>query len=181
MSDHTAWVLPWALFLAAVALGDGLQRRIPNRLLLGTVIVLAVLYATGAGRLPWGTGIVPGLLGAAMALAALLVFYATGLMGAGDVKFAAVLGLALGWRPLLTIWAAASVLAGLHALLIVATRNTAWWAWLAPLLAGRRPAPAAPQQGQGARQPRLRPVPYGSYLAVAALALGPPLAALPAG
>lgn len=63
------------------------------------------------------------LTAAAGGFVALLAFYAMGLMGAGDVKFAAALGLWLGPWPLLWVWVSASLLAGAHALALLAWRR----------------------------------------------------------
>lgn len=63
-------------------------------------------------------------LGAAIGgFSLLLVFYALGLMGAADVKFAAVLGLWIGPWPLLWVWVGASLLAGVHALALLVWRS----------------------------------------------------------
>lgn len=63
------------------------------------------------------------LIAAVTAFVALLVFYALGLMGAADVKFAAALGLWIGPWPLLWVWVGASVLAGLHAIALLIWRH----------------------------------------------------------
>lgn len=62
------------------------------------------------------------LVGASAGFVGLLFFYATGLMGAADVKFAAALGLWIGPWPLLWVWVGASLLAGVHALALLAWR-----------------------------------------------------------
>lgn len=43
-----------------------------------------------------------------------LIFYRFGLMGAGDVKFAAVLGLWVGWELLIPIWGVSCFFAVIH-------------------------------------------------------------------
>lgn len=53
----------------------------------------------------------------------MLLFYALGLMGAADVKFAAALGLWIGPWPLLWVWVGASLLAGVHALALLVWRS----------------------------------------------------------
>ncbi|AIJ49391.1 Flp pilus assembly protein, protease CpaA [Comamonas testosteroni TK102] len=50
-------------------------------------------------------------IGFCLALAVFLIFYVCGVMGAGDVKFAAVLGAFLGWEPLLLVWALSCIFA----------------------------------------------------------------------
>lgn len=80
-----------------------------------------------------------------MAFVALLLFYATRLMGAGDVKFAGALGLWVGLQPLLPIWIGASLLAGVHA---------------AVALLRLRGAP---------REKFRRHIPYAAYMALATL------------
>lgn len=53
-------------------------------------------------------------IGVAAAFFGLLVFYFSGLMGAGDVKFAAALGAWVGWELLLPIWALSCGFAVVH-------------------------------------------------------------------
>lgn len=113
------------LILSAVVFAaDGYARRVPN------IVVLAGLVL-GAGLLLWhawypeGSAVVSaraGLLGLLAGLVGLLPFYAFGWMGAGDVKFFAVLGLLLGWQALLPVWIVGSLLAGAHAALILGWR-----------------------------------------------------------
>lgn len=97
-----------------VAISDLWARRVSNRWLL--CVSMAAL-----GGLLWMWAVrgapFPGmhLAGAMVGLATLLPFYALGWMGAGDVKYFAVLGLLLGLPALLPIWVASSLLAGAHA------------------------------------------------------------------
>ncbi|MEG2805402.1 prepilin peptidase [Stenotrophomonas sp.] len=107
-----------ALLLSVqVAISDLYARRVSNRWLLG-VGALALAWLLAA----WMTGTAtPGqhLLGLVLGLLALLPFYAIGWMGAGDVKCFAVLGLLLGAPALLPVWIVASLMAGLHASVVV--------------------------------------------------------------
>lgn len=91
-----------ALCLALAALSDGRQRRIPNALVLATLLVGVLLNAFGPqpfrdneglfslypGALGWGAS----LLGALVALVVFLPFYALHALGAGDVKLFAAVG-----------------------------------------------------------------------------------------
>lgn len=77
------------LFLAAGF--DVLQRRIPNVLIIGgmtTALTLSVLSG-------W-SGISSALAGSAAALVVLIPAYASGIMGAGDIKLISVVGTFLG-------------------------------------------------------------------------------------
>jgi prepilin peptidase CpaA len=94
----------------------------------------------------------------------LLLFYATGFMGAGDVKFAGALGLWVGMSPLLPIWVGASLLAGVHGLLLLALQRFAWFPGLALMLSGKPRGDAA----SGSRK-QTRPIPFAAYLALASV------------
>ncbi len=159
------------LLSAQVATSDLYARRVSNRWLL----CVAVL-ATGALLWSWMTGAAfPGmhLLGLLVGLLSLLPFYAIGWMGAGDVKYFAVLGLLLGASALLPIWIAASLLAGLHATVVVlAPGLRASLPLRAQLLQARvrehwQTGPAA-QRLLALRQGRTG-IPYAAYLAAATL------------
>ncbi|WP_411851175.1 prepilin peptidase [Stenotrophomonas sp. LGBM10] len=105
-----------------VAISDLYARRVSNRVLLlaaaSALAWLCVQWAVARGGMPGAH-----LLGAVAGLLALLPFYAIGWMGAGDVKYFAVLGLLLGWSALLPVWIIASLCAGAHALCIHAARR----------------------------------------------------------
>ena len=98
-----------------IAISDLYARRVPNAWLLAGACGAAVGLLGGqlSGQpLP----LADHLLGAAAGLIALLPFYVVGWMGAGDVKYFAVLGLLLGLHALLPVWIGARAVAGVHVL-----------------------------------------------------------------
>ncbi|HSW12404.1 MAG TPA: prepilin peptidase [Solimonas sp.] len=111
-------VLP--AILAAWALGIGAydlwRQRIPNVvLLLCLVPAVLALVVNGSGLLQVAAGSSVG--GLALALGVLLPGYSTGKMGAGDVKFAACLGLLLGFGRTVEMLLFAGVAMGILGLL----------------------------------------------------------------
>ena len=110
------------LFVSWMLLGayfDFSARRIPNRLVVlamaGQLGLLGYAMLTGVA-MPGANGWLPALLGFAAGMAFLL-FWGLKVMGGGDVKFLAALGLWVGIGPLLPIILLGSVLALGHALL----------------------------------------------------------------
>ena len=148
-------------WLLLVAVYDFQQRRVPNWLVLtGAVLALAAL---ALGRGPLGHDWTSALLGAAAGFGFLLLFYASGLMGAGDVKFAGALGLWVGLWALLPVWIIGSVLAGLHAVLWLVLQRWPMSPRLSLMLFGPR------SSADGSPSPtRVRFIPYAAYLALAA-------------
>lgn len=168
-------MLACLLWLIAIAVMDLRIRKVRNwMVLLGLGMgVIALLGNVQPFQVPaW-----KALLGMLAAFAALLPFYALRWMGAGDVKFAAVMGLWLGLSPaLLAIWLGGSLLAGLHGVLVLAWRRalatpSAGWLQarlplrLAGMLTPSEPAPL-PADGRRAIQ---RSIPYAGYMALAAI------------
>lgn len=169
------------LWLGTIAIMDMRTRKVRNwMVVLGLASGLAALFS---GVQPFWVTPWSGLLGMLMAGGALLPFYALRWMGAGDVKFAAVMGLWLGIAPqLLLIWLGGSVLAGVHGLLALRSRtppsadtdphqsNQAGQAAMA--LCGAAPVPA--------RHRIRRSIPYAGYMALVAAVVvwraGPALA-----
>lgn len=151
--------LLWLLF---VAVHDFRQRRVPNWLVLaGAAVALAAL---ALGMQPFGIEWSTALTGAAVGFGALLLLYAFGLMGAGDVKFAGALGLWVGLPALLPIWVGASLLAGLHSALWLALQRWPVAPRLSLMLLGRS---SAAHSGAAPAAARRRIVPYAAYLALA--------------
>lgn len=156
-----------------IAISDLYARRVPNAWLLSACAITVVVLIAGqfnAPRLPWASHVA----GAALGLVALLPFHALRWMGAGDVKFFSVLGLMLGWQTLLPIWIAASLAAGAHAALVLASRR------MGPVLPVGLQAQLNRASSQWHSHPALRDmqnarqgrhgIPYAAYLAVSAIA-----------
>ena len=172
------WIL--LLWLVAIAVMDLRSRKVRNwMVLLGLATGLAALFG---GAQPFDLRAWQGLAGMAVAFAALLPLYAIRWMGAGDVKFAAVAGLWFGLSAhLLVIWLAASVLAGLHGVAVLAWRSLVrspqgamlqaklplrWAPLLQPVTATGTDA-AAPSRSSGPA----RSIPYAGYMALVAIVL----------
>ena len=150
------------MWLLLIATYDFRQRRVPNWLALaGAVLALATL-ASGGG--PFENDWKTALLGAGVAFGALLLFYAFGLMGAGDVKFAGALGLWVGLGALLPIWIIGSILAGLHAVLWLVLQRWPVFPRLSQMLFSSQSSAAVHPSST-----RVRFIPYAAYLALAAV------------
>lgn len=153
----------WLLWLLFVAVYDFRQRRVPNWLVAagigGALLVLA------SDIQPFGVSWSDALAASALGFGALLVFYIVKLMGAGDVKFVASLGLWIGVQPLIEVWLAASLLAALHAAAWWFFRSRPLWPWLAQVLL----YPPSTSLGAQTQSTRQKPIPYAAYLAMAAL------------
>ncbi|VVE11659.1 peptidase A24A prepilin type IV [Pandoraea iniqua] len=150
------------LLCVPIVVTDLIARRIPNMWLLwvGALALGWIGWQAwhGEPRVLWVHG-----LGALLGLIVLLPFWWRGVMGAGDVKLFALIGLIAGYPVLLPVWCLASVAAGVHALVLLAGRL----AWLTRWRE-RTKATATWQQIERWRAGRIG-LPYGAYLAVAAL------------
>ncbi|MDN0077115.1 prepilin peptidase [Crenobacter sp. SG2303] len=154
MQGLAAWEQAcFLLLLGAVAVFDFVQRRVPNKLLgVGGIVAIILLLVNHPGGTAW----LVAISGLAVGLFAFLPFYFMGLMGAGDVKFFAVIGLWLGVSALLPVWVVASVMAGFQAFL-----------WLA-LSVGLRGKGEQYRFSFQIKALRLNEIPYASYLAISA-------------
>lgn len=157
-----------------IAISDLYARRVPNAWL-AVAASAGAAWLLGSQIAGAGTPLLPHLGGAVLGLAALLPFYLLGWMGAGDVKYFAVLGLLLGWHALLPLWLASSLLAGAHVLGLLLARQLAAALPLRLQLLRERAVqqwqrrPVA-QGMRGARQGRVG-IPYAAYLAFATVVL----------
>ena len=177
MLNDSLLVALFSLLCGGSFLSDLLFRRVFNWLLILGVGFQALALATAGHDASvfaqqWSTA----SLGFFAGLALFLPFYVFRVMGAGDVKFFAVLGFWLGLPGLLPVWLGGSVLAGIHALAAYFLRSSMAGEWMLLQL--------APVQGAVSRFPVLRRagpwvaaarggrrgIPYAAYLAVAALA-----------
>jgi prepilin peptidase CpaA len=149
MLTGVALFVVWA---AMVAIWDCRTRRIPNALAL--VGLIAALGCALAHVNPFGVVLSQAVEGFAWGLLALSPFFVLRVMGAADVKVFAVLGAWCGPSALLGLWVAASIAAGLHALVLLITARTPVALWR-----GGQPTFAV-----GAR----RATPYAALLAGAA-------------
>lgn len=155
-----------------VIASDLYARRVLNRWLLGALLLGTLLLA-------WQSmhhGIAhaaPHAAGLLLGLCSLLPFYVIRWMGAGDVKFFAVLGFLLGWQALLPVWIGASLLAGVHAVAVYGWRSLRLHLPLRLTLlqhnvAQHRVLAPALHQVQRARGGR-QGIPYAAYLGLTSI------------
>jgi prepilin peptidase CpaA len=100
--DTTYWIVPTVVVgvgstMAAVV--DVREYRVPNALTL-PLLLLGVLYHTLAGGVE---GLQLSLLGAVSGFASLILAYAIGILGGGDVKLVAAIGAWLGLYATLAV------------------------------------------------------------------------------
>lgn len=126
------WLVPAYLYFAALSIALALididAKKLPNRIVVPSLLVLPGLLALAS----FGTGDWWALLWAVVGGAALFLFYFILVisypagMGFGDVKLAAVVGLALGylgWGPLIVGAFAAFLLGGIFSIALLTTGN----------------------------------------------------------
>lgn len=161
-------VLAAALFLFLVVENDVRRLRIPNWLTLPTlVLALAAQLATGGL-----TGLGEGALGALAGLGLLVLPYAGGFLGAGDVKAAMALGALWGGGALVTVLIWSGLVGGLLGIpLLVASGGlgdlvSRWKRGLIASLVIRRFVWIPPAPGSVAA----RVLPFGAVLALGAAA-----------
>jgi len=156
------------LLSVLVIASDFYARRVPNAWLMATM--LAAIVTMVAGML-FGTDKSGWLsvLGLVLGLFVTLPFYAIGMMGAGDVKFFALLGFLLGAHALLPIWITGTLLIGVHAIVMLVLRHMrpAYASFLAPARE-RLMNSAWWQRIHHARQGRVG-LPYAAYLGIGTL------------
>lgn len=103
------------LILVAAAIVDLRTQKIPNVLNYSTM-----LYGLIANTVLLGlNGLVVSLEGLGLGLALLLLFYALGFMGAGDVKLMGALGSVLGPGDTLDSFLYIGLIGGVYALLVI--------------------------------------------------------------
>lgn len=163
MSSTTALIIFLCLIVVAY---DILFRRVPNSVLFIALLVhIGYLIATGYGI--GGIDVWQSLIGAGIGLIVFIPLYALRAMGAGDVKFLAVLGALLGVKYLAIVWLMGSFFAGVHAVVFHCSQT---WSALIPsglhqVMQQMRDSEMY-QRMLNARQGR-QGIPYAAYLAVA--------------
>lgn len=95
------------------------------------------------------------VFGFLLAFVIFLVFYLFRVMGAGDVKFAAVLGAWVGWELILPIWALSCAFSVIHGLVVRSNLKY----FLSPVVKWR----------DGTEEQGRRFIPYVTYLSVSAV------------
>jgi prepilin peptidase CpaA len=151
-----------ALWLVTAIVFDFRKRKVPNALVIGGLALTLAALAFDLNTFASGNS--DALIGGATAFLVLLIFYSLGAVGAGDVKFAAVVGLWMGFHSLLILWIVASILAGLHSALWLILQR-----W--PVM----PSVSAALMGSADTHPsgklrKIKNTPYAAYIAIAALA-----------
>ncbi len=152
-----------------MAWGDILTHRIPNYLTFGTAAT-GLAYQFWAGGL---NGLGDGFLGLLLGFGLLILPYAMGGMGAGDVKALAGLGAWLGVKQTFYLFLYMGLSGGVLALLVILRRGQvrqrfkAWWVALLNRLLTRGTGPA-PTPEEKPAEPKVREpgFAYGVALAV---------------
>jgi prepilin peptidase CpaA len=116
---HIAITALLAAVCIAAAATDLASRRIPNLLTFPAMLVFLGLHAAATGM----PGLLFSLKGLGAGFGLLIVPYALGVMGAGDVKFMAAAGAALGWYGVVWAFLLGSVAGGIYALILIASRR----------------------------------------------------------
>lgn len=145
------WWLLFASWNLVLIYSDLRYRRVPNTLIV-VGFAAQLLWLLAAALVP-GWHYPPRWTGWQMTLAGFLaavpflLLWGRRWMGAGDIKAIAILGLLLGFAPLMMVLVIASLLAGLHAVTYLAVSR--YWALTH----------------------RARQLPYAMYMGIAALSV----------
>ncbi len=162
----------------AVIFFDLFFRRVPNWLMLFACCLKGLFLLENSGLGFFSNDWKVSVFGLFAGLFIFVPFYAFRAMGAGDVKFFAVVGFWLGTTALLVVFLFGSLLAGLHAVCYVLFHGSGdiavllnvwsdrWNLWLTRFAWFRQ----AKKYVAGKRKNRVG-IPYAAYLAVAAIGL----------
>jgi prepilin peptidase CpaA len=113
MEEFIEFLLLGVLLFAAIH--DAKYRRIPNILTLSTILAGLVYHAWFSGF----QGFLFSLGGAFLGMALLIIFYAMGKMGAGDVKLMGAVGSVLGPIGVFNAFLFTAIIGGIYAITIL--------------------------------------------------------------
>ena len=121
-------LLFFCLLCVSIFMWDMLYRRVPNWVVVVAMVIQVLFLAIFSGESLYPTNdSVAAMTGLIAGLLVFVPFYAFKAMGAGDVKFFAVLGFWLGPTALVPIWVMGSLIAGIHALCVMASESLAFF------------------------------------------------------
>ena len=168
MSSRGHLLIPLALTVW-IAWGDLRTRRIPNYLILGTVVAGLAYNFMSHGI----SGLADGFLGMLLGFACLILPYLWGGMGAGDVKALAALGAWLGPKLTLFLFCYMGIAGGVIAVGLLVWQGILWqkikegWVFLLNLILCRPDGPPQPPNPAHFTEG----IPYGVAIALGMLIL----------
>lgn len=115
MQDHVVCFILLPLVLIAASVIDFRSRRIPNWLSFPAVFVFITYYSVINGR----EGLFFSLAGLGAGIGLLILPYAIGAMGAGDVKLMGAVGSALGAKGVLISFLLTALFGGAYAVIVM--------------------------------------------------------------
>lgn len=152
----------------AIFFYDMAFRRVPNKLLV-LALVVHVGFLLIAGHGIGGINVVQSLIGGLLGFVLFIPLYAFRAMGAGDVKFFALLGLLLGPQHLFILWLVGSLLAGIHAVISCFSKSEAAAMWPIWHEIHKKLTGTPLYKKMLSKQAGRKGIPYAAYLAVAAV------------
>ena len=161
-------VVSMAVFIAAII--DIWKYKVHNLLTVPLFLSGVAYHCVVAG----GAGLMDSLLGALFGMGVLIVFYAMGGVGAGDVKLLAAVGAWLKFPLTFWVFIASSLAAGIYAMILVAYsgRTHETWTnlrivWYRLLAVGRHLGAEDQIEVEVNRDDRrMRVIPYAAMIAV---------------
>lgn len=119
-----ATIVLLATFVAAVT--DVWRFKVHNALTF-PLLLLGIIYH---GAMFGASGVAQSVTGAVIGFAALIVLYAIGAMGAGDVKFVTAIGAWIGSEQIIPAILIGCIAAGVYAFVLLALHGGADHAWI---------------------------------------------------
>ncbi len=125
---QTLWLLLFTLFCLGICFSDIRVRRVPNWLIILGIAFHGCWLLTPQPWPPHNSHVysampIPALIGLLVGLALFFPLWRFKAMGAGDVKFMAVLGFCIGLAGLFPALIIGSLLAGVHAVAAIAAKG----------------------------------------------------------